>query len=178
MYRDDADALLARVDALQRELDATAHDKDRIRELTDELERTRAELAALRSRTGADQALARVDEPPREPRRRGWLRRWYLAIPLGGVTAAAIVLLPAAIGGAAASCSGYDQFLVSTLEQCPRAHELLGDDIAQAHVGMACGSTSTQGGTGTASWRMPFAGTHARGTVKFDSSSFTVACGR
>lgn len=96
-------------------------------------------------------------------------RGWLVRIGSGALVVAAVVLGPQLFGRCAASCSGYDDALVQTVEHCPRARELLGDDIGPAVVGVSCGSTETGGGTGQASWRMSFSGTRGRGALHFDA---------
>jgi TPR repeat protein len=64
---------------------------------------------------------------------------------------------------------GYDEAVVSTIEACPRAVELLGEDIEPAWVGLSCGQAETEGGHGHASWTMAYAGSRDRGAVDFDA---------
>lgn len=68
-----------------------------------------------------------------------------------------------------ATCGGHDEAVTELLLRCPRAKELIGDDAHPARLGCACGSTETSGGTGQASWSMPFTGERGRGTVSFDA---------
>lgn len=94
-----------------------------------------------------------------------WVRR--LGYGLGVVVLLAIG--PQACGRATASCSGYDDLLIEAVERCPRARELLGDDIGPAVVGCGCGKTETSSGAGTASWLMSVAGSRDRGLLDFDA---------
>jgi hypothetical protein len=68
-----------------------------------------------------------------------------------------------------ATCGGHDEVVTAALRACPRATALLGDDAHPARLGMACGSTETSGGSGRASWDMPYTGARARGSVSFDA---------
>lgn len=68
-----------------------------------------------------------------------------------------------------ATCGGHAEAVTEALLRCPRATEQLGDDARPARVGLACGSTETSGGSGRASWRMPYAGSRGRGTVSYDA---------
>jgi hypothetical protein len=89
-----------------------------------------------------------------------------------GFTCLVIVLLvfaPQTCARAAAGCMGYDDELVAAIESCPQAVDLLGDEIGPARVGLACGNSTTEGGSGNASWRMAFAGSRDRGSLTFDA---------
>ncbi|HWO17439.1 MAG TPA: cytochrome c oxidase assembly factor Coa1 family protein [Kofleriaceae bacterium] len=68
-----------------------------------------------------------------------------------------------------ATCGGHGEVVTEAVRACPRAVELLGDDPSPARLGVACGSTQTSGGLGTASWHLPYSGSRARGTVSFDA---------
>jgi len=93
------------------------------------------------------------------------IRRALLGLPV-------IVLVVLGVFAATpmlATCGGHDELVTEALLRCPRAKELLGDDAHPARLGMACGSTETSGGSGRASWKLPYTGSRDRGTVSFDA---------
>jgi len=124
-------------------------------DLQGELEQLRAQLVGA----------APSDRSPSTPERK---RPWYFWPRRVGLLAA--LMLVCSVGGpscglCAASCEGYRQTLDESLATCPAVKKLLGDDPALSHVGLACGSTKSGGGTGTASWNLPVSGSRARGTL-------------
>jgi hypothetical protein len=64
-------------------------------------------------------------------------------------------------------CGGYEGLVMDTLRVCPKARELLGDDVRESYVGCACGQMETGGGTGNASWSVPVSGSRGRGTYEY-----------
>lgn len=68
-----------------------------------------------------------------------------------------------------ATCGGHDEAVTAAIRACPRAVELLGEDPGPSRIGLACGSTETSGGFGTASWNLPYSGSRQRGTVSFNA---------
>jgi hypothetical protein len=71
---------------------------------------------------------------------------------------------------AIASCGEHGDLVEEAVLQCPRARQLIGDDAHPARIGLACGTTETEGNYGRASWSVPFTGSRGRGTVKYDAS--------
>jgi hypothetical protein len=80
-----------------------------------------------------------------------------------------VVIAPQTCARGAAWCMGYDDAVVETIEACPRAVELLGEDISPAWVGLSCGQSETGGGQGHASWTMAYAGSRERGQLDFNA---------
>ena len=91
------------------------------------------------------------------------MRRLLFGLP-------AIVLLVLAVFALTpciARCGDADDLVTEAVRACPRAVELLGDDAEPARLGMACGTTETEGAYGRASWSLPYSGSRARGSVSY-----------
>lgn len=93
------------------------------------------------------------------------VRRVLLGLPLGVLVVLGIFTVTPFL----ATCGDHSKLVTETVLRCPRAKELLGDDVHPARLGMACGSTETSGGTGQASWSTPYTGSRGRGTVSYDA---------
>lgn len=64
--------------------------------------------------------------------------------------------------------SGYQDFVMGKLQACPHARALLGEDAGPSYVGLACGSSETEGGMhGHAQWNVPVSGSIGRGTYSY-----------
>jgi hypothetical protein len=68
------------------------------------------------------------------------------------------------------NCGEASDLAKEAVLRCPRAKELIGDDAHPARVGLACGSTETEGNYGRASWSVPYTGSRGRGAVSYDAS--------
>ena len=53
------------------------------------------------------------------------------------------------------------------LQQCPKADELLGDNIGAAYSGCTCGFTKVEGACGRVTWTLPMSGDTTRGICRF-----------
>jgi len=67
----------------------------------------------------------------------------------------------------AGKVSGYQDLVMGALQACPHARAMLGDNVGPSYVGLAMGSSETQGGHGRASWRVPVSGSRGRGTYRY-----------
>jgi hypothetical protein len=54
--------------------------------------------------------------------------------------------------------AGYQEFVMEKLKACPESKKLLGEDVGQSFVGLALGSSTTQGAFGQAQWSVPVSG--------------------
>ncbi len=78
-----------------------------------------------------------------------------------------LVVLPAAMY-LMPMCDGAYDPAFQALNQCPAATAVLGAPIERSAIGVACGSSETQGGGfGHAQWSMPVAGSQASGTFQY-----------
>jgi hypothetical protein len=93
---------------------------------------------------------------------------WRLLIGLPIVVIVLLILF--VMTPAIASCGDHGDLVTEAVLQCPRARELIGDDAHPARIGLACGTTETEGNYGRASWAVPYTGSRGRGTVKYDAS--------
>jgi hypothetical protein len=66
-----------------------------------------------------------------------------------------------------AEIDGSHQAALDTLRTCPRAQQLLGNDINAAWVGTHCGESSESGGSGSSHWSFTVTGSQNQGTFEF-----------
>lgn len=66
-----------------------------------------------------------------------------------------------------AEIDGSHQAALDTLRSCPRAQQLLGNDIEAAWVGTHCGESSEGGGSGSSHWSFTVTGSQSQGTYEF-----------
>jgi tetratricopeptide (TPR) repeat protein len=68
----------------------------------------------------------------------------------------------------AGSSSGYQDFVIGKLQACQHARALLGEDVGPSYVGLAWGSSETEGGMhGHAQWHIPVSGSRGRGSYDY-----------
>jgi hypothetical protein len=91
------------------------------------------------------------------------MRRLLLGLPAITLLVLAVFALTPCI----ANCGDATDVVTATVRACPRAVQLLGDDVRPARLGMACGTTETQGSYGRASWSLPYTGSRARGGITY-----------
>jgi hypothetical protein len=89
--------------------------------------------------------------------------RILFGVPAVGLLVLAMFALMPCI----ATCGDADDVVTEAVRGCPRAVELLGDDPRPARLGLACGTTETEGSYGRASWGLPYTGSRARGRVSY-----------
>jgi hypothetical protein len=59
---------------------------------------------------------------------------------------------------------------MDAVRKCPRATELLGNDVSPAWVGCATGQSKSGCDSGSGNWRMPVSGSRASGTLQIHAS--------
>jgi hypothetical protein len=98
------------------------------------------------------------------PAKAGAGRRLRLSVGSLGVVLAA--LAGVFLFGRAGACMGFEEVALQRLNACPLAVSLLGSPIESTFLGLSCGSASTEGSFGKASWMLPVAGPTASGSYK------------
>ncbi len=64
-------------------------------------------------------------------------------------------------------CDGAYEPAIAALNACPSAVAMLGGNIQQAYVGMACGSSETSGSYGRSNWKIPVKGDRGSGSYEY-----------
>ena len=66
--------------------------------------------------------------------------------------------------------SGETSTALEAVRKCPRATELLGNDVSPAWVGCATGQSKSGCDSGSGHWRMPVTGSRGSGTLQISAS--------
>jgi hypothetical protein len=118
-----------------------------------------AQLQKLVMAGNAERAVKLLRAAPRS--RAGVFR---LGGVLGPILTAVLVLVGVPM---MPRCDGAYEPAFAALNACPQAVALLGGNIRQSSIGMACGSSETSGSYGRANWKIPVTGDRGSGSFQY-----------
>ena len=104
----------------------------------------------------------------RTPAQKQKTKKLFKKLAIGLLIVAAAPFAMPAFARFAGSSSGYQDLIMNKLQACPHARNLLGENAGPAIVGLAWGSSETEGGMhGHAQWRVPVSGSRGSGVYNY-----------